>query len=462
MAFFNEFPFTRNYDSDLGWLIRNVKKLMQKFERCPTWYGQWVAEIEYPALSFVQYGTDGDVYMSLRPVPANTPITDTRYWQLTGSTSEQILELQRRMTAAESDISSLDDRVDALENPARKIICIGDSYLALDQDTASYGAFLKIYFGSATDIKLYGQGGAGFLQGTASRIFQDLIEEAYTAESDPGSVTDIVVLGGMNDAARFRDVSTTTEAMLRNQISAFILYCNQNFPKAKITVGFLGWTAFGNVDRATLNPFFLPVIDIYRRIGFIDRTGKARYMTGSEYLMAGMATSRYNSNDKIHPTAATSSTIASAIYNFLQGGGTTPTDIQAPTALSLIAAGVCTAISDNTLNYYVDGDKIMLCGGSCAFKFASGTGFNSLTHHVIATIPESPIRGGTAGNMRVPCRIGIFPGASGAYDVVEGDLIFNNGTLSIQGTWDAANRYANVTNISVWIGATTLDTLIAA
>lgn len=28
MAYFNEFPYTRNYDSDLGWLIKNVKKLL--------------------------------------------------------------------------------------------------------------------------------------------------------------------------------------------------------------------------------------------------------------------------------------------------------------------------------------------------------------------------------------------------------------------------------------------------
>ena len=28
MAYFNEFPHTRTYDSDLGWLIKNVKKLL--------------------------------------------------------------------------------------------------------------------------------------------------------------------------------------------------------------------------------------------------------------------------------------------------------------------------------------------------------------------------------------------------------------------------------------------------
>lgn len=29
MAYFNEFPHTRTYDSDLGWLIKQVKKLLE-------------------------------------------------------------------------------------------------------------------------------------------------------------------------------------------------------------------------------------------------------------------------------------------------------------------------------------------------------------------------------------------------------------------------------------------------
>ena len=31
MAFFNEFPHARTYDSDLGWLIRHVKKLLDSY-----------------------------------------------------------------------------------------------------------------------------------------------------------------------------------------------------------------------------------------------------------------------------------------------------------------------------------------------------------------------------------------------------------------------------------------------
>lgn len=37
MAFFNEFPHTRNYDSDLGWLIESVRKLIECCEEMTAW-----------------------------------------------------------------------------------------------------------------------------------------------------------------------------------------------------------------------------------------------------------------------------------------------------------------------------------------------------------------------------------------------------------------------------------------
>lgn len=37
MAFFNEFPHTRNYDSDLGWLIESVRKLITCCEEVTEW-----------------------------------------------------------------------------------------------------------------------------------------------------------------------------------------------------------------------------------------------------------------------------------------------------------------------------------------------------------------------------------------------------------------------------------------
>lgn len=37
MAFFNEFPHTRNYDADLGWLIESMRKLIECCEEVQAW-----------------------------------------------------------------------------------------------------------------------------------------------------------------------------------------------------------------------------------------------------------------------------------------------------------------------------------------------------------------------------------------------------------------------------------------
>lgn len=47
MSFF-EFPNTRTYDGDLGWLIRNTKKLIEAVEGLDTWKAEH--EKEYEAL----------------------------------------------------------------------------------------------------------------------------------------------------------------------------------------------------------------------------------------------------------------------------------------------------------------------------------------------------------------------------------------------------------------------------
>lgn len=46
MAFFNEFPHTRTYDSDLGWLIGAVKKNIEQLQNLLAWKDLTDKEIE--------------------------------------------------------------------------------------------------------------------------------------------------------------------------------------------------------------------------------------------------------------------------------------------------------------------------------------------------------------------------------------------------------------------------------
>lgn len=85
MAFF-EFPHTRTYDSDLGWLIKAFKEISEKLdtylENAVIKFADpitWNITEQYTALTCV-IDSDGTAYLSKQPVPAGVDITNTDYW----------------------------------------------------------------------------------------------------------------------------------------------------------------------------------------------------------------------------------------------------------------------------------------------------------------------------------------------------------------------------------------------
>lgn len=113
MAFFNEFPHTRTYDSDLGWLIRRVGENIENLSTLQEWetahkeeyanlYDQvqglvnslvevvipWDSSIAYKIYSIVEY--QGTNYIAIRDVPVGAMITNTDYWQPANTALEQI------------------------------------------------------------------------------------------------------------------------------------------------------------------------------------------------------------------------------------------------------------------------------------------------------------------------------------------------------------------------------------
>lgn len=239
MAFFNEFPYTRNYDSDLGWLIRNVKKLIQKFERCPTWYGKWVPEMEYPPLAFVQYGDD--TYLALQDVPANTPITDEKYWMKTGATMEQIIDLQNRMNAAEQSIANLEQQVKKAYG--RNFILIGDSFgVGTNGDNTGSivpgGGWNRRFKTLMTDHCFVWHPRETEIDPTEPFGFtrnSTFLKALQQANGDPDvyndTITDIVVLGGTNDSINI--------GTIEDNIALFCDYALRTFKNATIHIGVL-------------------------------------------------------------------------------------------------------------------------------------------------------------------------------------------------------------------------------
>ena len=85
MAFF-EFPHTRTYDSDLGWLIKSFNEISEKLdtylENAVIKFADpitWDITEQYTALTMV-IDSDGTAYISKQPVPAGIDISNTDYW----------------------------------------------------------------------------------------------------------------------------------------------------------------------------------------------------------------------------------------------------------------------------------------------------------------------------------------------------------------------------------------------
>ena len=87
MAFFNEFPHTRTYDNDLGWIIKTIKALeenLQNFIKLNTVkYAdpiQWDISKQYESNTVVIDDLTGVAYISTQPVPSGVNINNTDYW----------------------------------------------------------------------------------------------------------------------------------------------------------------------------------------------------------------------------------------------------------------------------------------------------------------------------------------------------------------------------------------------
>ena len=81
--FFNKYPYTDFHEMNLDWILRIIKELDQTIDDFTafnkiTWAGTWDGSV-YPAWTVVDDGA-GNGYMSIKPVPANVPLSNSEYW----------------------------------------------------------------------------------------------------------------------------------------------------------------------------------------------------------------------------------------------------------------------------------------------------------------------------------------------------------------------------------------------
>lgn len=83
--FVPQFPYSDFHEMNLDWIIKMVKFLDNKVETYTilnqiSYEGEWLITKQYTKWSVVFY--NGLAYLSLQPVPANVPISNTDYWMV--------------------------------------------------------------------------------------------------------------------------------------------------------------------------------------------------------------------------------------------------------------------------------------------------------------------------------------------------------------------------------------------
>ncbi len=389
----------------------------------PKFMGAYDATQSYEALSVVDNGL-GTSYVSNKPTPAGTPLTDTEYWAVYGASSGAILDLQSRMSTAESDINEIN--TEAGFN--RKVVCIGDSYLGgsgpVYQETKSWGAKLRWLLNNGDDTILNGHGGSGFIGQPDAPTYIELLTEVVNnlTASERGEISDVVVQGGLNDKYGLNH-GTYDKGDIMDAITAFVGYAHTNFPNATIRIGVAGWATDGLSDKAN----WAAILDCFEWAASSNAANKVQYMAGLERIMPKIYDSEYY--DTTHPDENASTLIARGIFNCMLGGygdaGNNYTnadvDITWETGITQIA---------KSISFDVYGDMVTLKFTALYFEFDTATHYTFTTPIQIADITGGqPIRASLG--VKIPCYLWASDGNGGS-TTMSGFIIIKNKHISIE------------------------------
>ena len=264
---------------------------------------EWEAAVNYEPLTMVTYNNGS--YLSKTTVPGSigNPASNPSYWIQTGFYNGQIASLQSQIDDINNNIGDLDNLLttnktslvnaineivnDISNIKDKKFIILLDSYGGYrDADNHTLAELVATRLGAqASDAHTFG--GYGFTNVNGVGTFLQAIQSLSI--DDPDAITDIVVLGGQNDYGR-------DSAAIMTAISAFVTYCNTEYPNAKISIGHISEarnTQNYDMRYAITNSYYS--ILAYRNCYKVG----ARYLNGVEYIMHSSAF--YENTDCTHP-----------------------------------------------------------------------------------------------------------------------------------------------------------------
>lgn len=311
----------------------------------------WKSGVAYDPLTIV---TDlNQSYTSKIPVPSSVgrPSENPAYWVLTGTYNAQVESYHQEVVALSGNVDTLRGRVDDIDEQLdRYLLIISDSYgMTVAGVRNSFVEYLEA--DGITDIfadwDYSAVGGAGFGAVSGQESFYDILN-AYNDADMIAKVTDIMVVGGTNDAK----LGFYTEAMAG--ITNFCNLADLKFPKLqKIHLFYC--------PHVALNTYNWPAT---------VRTYNAYYTSRHPKLIFKNAINAFSWGkllpDGVHPTTNGAVELAASIVNYFHTGSVLiNTDIvdmknaiTTPEGSTLTYNATVQAISENEVLFTF----IVICG----------------------------------------------------------------------------------------------------
>lgn len=235
MAYNHEYPYTDPNRFNSDWLLHEVREALATIKDFTAlnkiaFAGVWDITKQYPAWTVVNVGgTMG--YISIRPVPTGIPIDNLDYWVLIADFTIEVADLQNRIILLEAAMNDAQDDIADLEKleswNTRKVLFLGDSY-----NYYGGGWLTQVVNGlGITDYFDFTVSGHGF-GSNAWRSDLETFCSQYPQDKD--EVTDIVIVGGVNDA------TSTVLATLDTTCADFFTSAETNIPQARVHMCYVG------------------------------------------------------------------------------------------------------------------------------------------------------------------------------------------------------------------------------
>lgn len=233
--FFENYPGTDLHEIDLAYILKLCAELRASNTTLTAWKAQheaeyeeladkvdglinnlvdvispWDSSIAYHVFSIVEY--QGTNYIAIRDVPVGAMITNTYYWQPANTVLEQINAIGTVVSDLQEDVAAINDK--------KNYILIGDSYP--ERNDNAMANYISSYLAHGV-FYTHVLGGAGFAANGQGKTYLNLLNDAIAEVTEPDKITDILVIGGCNDADyQLADVNTAKMTFLAAARAAFV------------------------------------------------------------------------------------------------------------------------------------------------------------------------------------------------------------------------------------------------